>query len=86
MLVKTLCFALFLSICYAQEDITKGPPKPDKPSVPGWGFWKSAEPDAWKNEHLKLVQLSKDHKTDINIVFFGDSIIKGWSGEGLGKN
>jgi hypothetical protein len=54
--------------------------------VPGWGFWKSAEPDAWKNEHLKLVQLSKDHRTDINIVFFGDSIIKGWTGEGLGKN
>ena len=65
----------------AEEDITAGPPPHDKPWVPAWGFNKS-DSQSWKNNHMKLVQQTEEHKDDVKIIFFGDSKTWGWSDQG----
>jgi hypothetical protein len=70
-----------LALNLAEEDITAGPPPYDKPWVAGWGFNKS-NPQTWKNNHMKLVKQTEDHKDEVKIIFFGDSRTFGWSEEG----
>jgi hypothetical protein len=84
---KFLCIVVLFALYSCEEDITKGPPTKDKPSVPGWGFWKN-EPEAWKNEHMKFVQQTKEKKSSVPSVepvitlFLGDLYTQGWTVNG----
>lgn len=66
----------------SSEDTAKmisGPAPKGKAWEPAWGYWKAA-PQYWLPTHFGFVKESK--KGDVNILFFGDSITKGWSGAG----
>src|SRR3989339_769229 len=59
--------------------MTSGPAPKGKAWEPAWGFWKDA-PKYWLPTHFGFVKEAK--KGDVNILFIGDSITKGWSGAG----
>jgi len=91
--IKTLCsclcllaFVLSASIT-AQAQPTGGfDPKTlaqapqGKPWEPAWGFWPKAPPAAWQQTHWGFVSQSK--KGGVDVLFLGDSITKGWAGDG----
>ncbi|HBC88677.1 MAG TPA: GDSL family lipase [Lentisphaeria bacterium] len=56
-----------------------GPAPKGKAWEPAWGFWKDA-PKYWLPTHFGFVKESK--KGNVDVLFFGDSITKGWSGAG----
>lgn len=59
--------------------MTTAPAPPGKPWEPAWGFWKDA-PAAWQQTHWGFVDKTK--KGDVEVLFLGDSITKGWAGAG----
>ncbi len=56
-----------------------GPAPAGKPWEPAYGFWKDA-PKYWLPTHYGFVKETK--KGNVDILFFGDSLTKGWSGAG----
>ncbi len=57
------------------------PPAPGKPWEPAWGYYKDA-PAAWTAIHKGNVERTR--KGGIDIIFYGDSITKGWGDKGKG--
>lgn len=51
-----------------------------KPWDPAWGFWPKAAPESWQQTHWGFVREAR--KGDVDVLFIGDSITKGWSGAG----
>lgn len=51
-----------------------------KPWEAAWGFWPKAAPEAWQQTHWGFVNQAK--KGNVDVLFLGDSITKGWSGAG----
>ncbi|MFA6289045.1 MAG: GDSL-type esterase/lipase family protein [Opitutaceae bacterium] len=47
---------------------------------PAWGFWPKAPPAAWQQTHWGFV--SKAKQGGVDVLFLGDSITKGWAGDG----
>lgn len=47
---------------------------------PAWGFWPKAPPAAWQQTHWGFVSQAK--KGGVDVLFLGDSITKGWAGDG----
>ncbi|XP_054157155.1 platelet-activating factor acetylhydrolase IB subunit alpha2-like [Oppia nitens] len=35
--------------------------------------------DWWKSRHQLMLNQTRDHKTDLKVIFFGDSITEGWT-------
>ena len=74
MLAACLCPAIRADEMPSPEALYQKAPK-GLPSEPAWGFWPDA-PKAWIMVHNQFVDRTK--KGDIDIVFLGDSITKGW--------
>lgn len=63
----------------AADPMVSGPAPRGKAWEPGWGFWPKV-PAAWQQTHYGFV--SQTSKGGVDILFLGDSLTKGWSGEG----
>ena len=66
MISKVLCLSLFVVYCWAGTPWV-GEPRPD-----AW----------WQDFHKNLLKQTAEHKGDLKVIFFGDSITQGWSGNG----
>ena len=63
----------------APDPMTAGPAPAGKPWEPAWGFWPKA-PQYWLPTHWGFVKEAK--KGGVDVLFFGDSLTKGWGGAG----
>ncbi len=66
MFSKVLCLSLFVAHCLA------GVPWVGEPRWPSW----------WQERHKGLLKQTVEHKADLKVIFFGDSITEGWAGNG----
>ena len=62
-----------------EEDLVNGPAPEGKAWEPAWGFWPKA-PTFWHPTHQGMVK--QIQQGPANLVFIGDSITKGWGGNG----
>ncbi len=61
--------ALFLSVA---QICAAGVPWVGEPKADAW----------WMPRHEGLLKQTEEHKSDLQIIFFGDSITEGWAGNG----
>ncbi len=62
-----LALFLFVAQIYAESHPWVGEPRTD-----AW----------WTGKHEALLKQTMEHKSDLEIIFFGDSITDGWAGNG----
>jgi hypothetical protein len=62
-----LALFLFVAQIYAADQPSVGEPRVD--------VW-------WMPRHQALLKQTMEHKSDLQIIFFGDSITEGWAGNG----
>jgi beta-glucosidase len=81
---KIIFLILFVGFGVSVDvDITKGPPKADKPSIPGHGWFGESLHLVWKEQHENLLKLTREVKNKVKVIFLGDSLTEGWTGVGI---